>query len=63
MDYHDPHVPSFSADGMRKSCVDDLGGAIAAADCVVVATDHSAYDWRAIGSQARLLVDTRHIVK
>ena len=63
VDYHDPHVPSFAADGIRKQCVDDLDAALGAADCVVVATDHSAYDWQAIGSQARLVVDTRHVLK
>ena len=62
VDYHDPHVPSFQADGMRKSCVDDLESALGSADCVVVATDHSVYDWQAIGSLARLVVDTRHVL-
>ncbi len=62
VDYHDPHVPSFAADGMRKSCVDDLESALGSADCVVVATDHSAYDWAGIGSQAKLIVDTRHVI-
>ncbi|MCL4834136.1 MAG: nucleotide sugar dehydrogenase [Caldilineaceae bacterium] len=62
VDYHDPHVPSFHTDGLRKSCVDDLDAALRAADCVVVATDHSAYDWQAVGSQARLIVDTRHVI-
>jgi len=62
VDYHDPHVPSFQTDGLRKRCVDDLDAAIQSADCVVVATDHSAYDWPAIGTQARLVVDTRHVI-
>ncbi|MBX3052980.1 MAG: nucleotide sugar dehydrogenase [Caldilineaceae bacterium] len=62
VDYHDPHVPSFQADGLHKSCVADLDAALRGADCVVVATDHSVYDWRAIGSQARLVVDTRHVI-
>ncbi len=62
VEYHDPHVPSFAADGMRKQCVADLDAAIGTADCVVVATDHSAYDWVEIGSLARLVVDTRHVL-
>ena len=62
VEYHDPHVPSFAADGMRKQCVADLDTAIGTADCVVVATDHSAYDWVEIGSLARLVVDTRHVL-
>jgi UDP-N-acetyl-D-glucosamine dehydrogenase len=63
VDYHDPHVPSFAADGMRKQCVDDLDTALGVADCVVVATDHSVYDWQAVGALARLVVDTRHVLK
>lgn len=60
--YHDPYVPSFHTDGMRKCRVDDLDAAVQAADCVVVATDHSTYAWDAIGRQARLVVDTRHVL-
>ena len=63
VEYHDPHVPSFAADGMRKSCVDDLDAALSAADCVVVATDHSAYNWQEIARQSRLVVDTRRVFK
>lgn len=57
--YHDPHVPALRYDGLELTSVPDLGAALQAADCVVVATDHSAYDWDAIDRQARLLVDTR----
>jgi UDP-N-acetyl-D-mannosaminuronate dehydrogenase len=33
--------------------------ALASFDCVVLVTDHDAFDYELIGSQARLLVDTR----
>ncbi len=59
VDYHDPHVPAFQHDGMEMVRVPDLQSALAAADCVVVATDHSAYDWPAVRQTARFLVDTR----
>ena len=62
VDYHDPFVPHFQADGMQMSGVDDLARAVARADCVVVATDHSAYDWGQIARQAALVVDTRHVM-
>lgn len=58
--YHDPHVPSFQVDGIEMVGVTDLNRAVHAADCVVIATDHSHYDWPIIQSQAHLLVDTRH---
>jgi UDP-N-acetyl-D-glucosamine dehydrogenase len=59
--YHDPHVPAFEHDGMAMRSVADLSTAITAADCVVIATDHTAYDWADVRAAARLLVDTRHV--
>jgi UDP-N-acetyl-D-mannosaminuronate dehydrogenase len=43
--------------------VSDLEGALAQADCVVVATDHDVYDWGGVCRAARLLVDTRHVAR
>ena len=37
-------------------------GLVAAADCVVVVTDHSAVDYRMIKRNAKLVVDTRNAV-
>jgi UDP-N-acetyl-D-glucosamine dehydrogenase len=34
---------------------------LAAADCVLVATDHEAYDYDFILEHARLIVDTRNV--
>ena len=39
----------------------DLNAALTAADCVVIVTDHDAYDWTSVRCAARLLVDTRHV--
>jgi UDP-N-acetyl-D-glucosamine dehydrogenase len=33
---------------------------LAMADCVLLVTDHSAFDYAWIASQARLIVDTRN---
>ena len=41
----------------------DLDTALAAADCAVVVTDHSSYDWAAIRQRVGLIVDTRHVVE
>jgi UDP-N-acetyl-D-glucosamine dehydrogenase len=60
--YHDPHVPAFNHDGMAMTSVDDLDKALAEADCIVVVTDHSAYDWARIEKRAKVLVDTRHVL-
>ena len=42
-----------------KEYVENLADKVAAADCVVIVTDHSAYDWAEVRAGARLLVDTR----
>ena len=63
VDYHDPHVPSFQHEGMAMAGVPDLDAAIAAADCVVITTDHSAYDWAHIHRAVPLLVDTRRTLR
>ncbi len=60
--YHDPHVSSFTLDGLTCTSEPDLEQALHEADCVVVVTDHSAYDWSAIARQAALVVDTRNVV-
>jgi UDP-N-acetyl-D-glucosamine dehydrogenase len=33
------------------------------ADCVVIVTNHSVYDYAAILAEARLIVDTRNALK
>lgn len=60
--YNDPHVPflpSLRGHALRipSTPLDDQ--ALQSADCVLIATDHAAYDWPWIVEQARLIVDTR----
>jgi len=61
--YHDPYVPVIRHNGFEMAGETDLDAALAAADCAVVVTDHSSYDWGAIKAQVRLIVDTRHAVR
>lgn len=58
--YHDPLVPAVELDSETLESVVLDDAALAAADCVVVATDHPAYDWAWIARTARLVVDTRN---
>ncbi len=58
--YHDPYIPEFRHDGFAMRSVDDLMGAVRAADCVVIVTNHSDYDYPAILEAATLIVDTRN---
>jgi UDP-N-acetyl-D-glucosamine dehydrogenase len=58
--YHDPHIPSFQHDDWNIESVKDLPASILAADCVVIITNHTSYDYGAILNQAKLIVDTRN---
>jgi UDP-N-acetyl-D-glucosamine dehydrogenase len=72
--YSDPHIPVFPK--MRKYDFDLQSTpltpeTIASFDCLLIATDHDAFDYEQIREHARLIVDTRgvypepasHIVK
>ena len=61
--YHDPYVPEVQIDELRLSSVPNLERALHESDCVVVVTDHSCYDWKAVGEAAQLMVDTRSVMR
>jgi UDP-N-acetyl-D-glucosamine dehydrogenase len=59
--YSDPHVPALHVDGLDlKAAPEECA---AAADCVVIVTNHSAFDYQALLDRARLVVDTRNALK
>jgi UDP-N-acetyl-D-glucosamine dehydrogenase len=60
--YSDPYVPEVRLDGHELRSEDSLTMS-ARADCVVVATDHAAFDYAAIIERAILIVDTRNALK
>jgi UDP-N-acetyl-D-glucosamine dehydrogenase len=53
---------AWQEQGLRLRSV-DLLPALERADCVVICTDHSAYDWEDVVARARLLVDTRNALR
>ena len=57
--YTDPHVPSMKLEDLEFRSQDDFSSA----DCVVVVTDHSAFDYKAVLEKAPLIVDTRNAFK
>jgi len=59
--YHDPHIPDLAGEieGELKSVVLDEDE-LARADCAVVVTAHSSYNWAWVAEHARLVVDTRN---
>lgn len=65
--YNDPHVPSLPK--MRHHDVPDMDSSpltpeyLAAQDCVLIATDHSAYDYDFIVQHAKMVLDTRNATK
>ena len=59
--FSDPHVAELQLDGEKLSS-DDLS-LVATADCTVIVTDHSAFNYRKIADQAKLIVDTRNALK
>jgi UDP-N-acetyl-D-glucosamine dehydrogenase len=64
--YADPHVPMVRArdwHGAIDLTSDDLtADAIAAADCVVILTDHRSVDYSMVLDSADLIVDTRNAI-
>jgi UDP-N-acetyl-D-glucosamine dehydrogenase len=58
--YHDPLIPAIAVGGAMLERVALDEAALAAADCVVIATDHRSYDWAWVARHARLIVDTRN---
>jgi UDP-N-acetyl-D-glucosamine dehydrogenase len=67
VDYNDPYFPTlhpmrrYDYSRMRSVALSDA--VIASYDCVLIATDHSAYDYPAIVNAARLVVDTRNATR
>ena len=58
--YHDPFIPRLDHENIHLTSVSDLMESVRKADCVVVITNHSQYDYRAILDQVQLVVDTRN---
>jgi UDP-N-acetyl-D-glucosamine dehydrogenase len=60
--YFDPHVPRFREDGKEFRSVELTPDVVAAADCVMIVTDHTVVDYRMIKRMAKLIVDTRNAI-
>jgi UDP-N-acetyl-D-glucosamine dehydrogenase len=60
--YHDPFVPELREDNVSARSVALSSEEIAAADCVVIVTDHSSLDYHLLRSHATRIVDTRNVL-
>jgi len=65
--FHDPHVPQIRLDhdpdaqhAPLMQSAEFSVELLESADCVVIVTDHSAYDWQQIADHSKLIIDTRN---
>jgi UDP-N-acetyl-D-glucosamine dehydrogenase len=67
LSYNDPHVPRLPK--VRHHRLPELASVeltpefLAAQDCLLIATDHTAYDYAFLVKHARLVLDTRNATK
>jgi UDP-N-acetyl-D-glucosamine dehydrogenase len=67
LDYNDPYFPQlhkmrhYNFAGMKSVPLDPK--TIAGYDCVLIATDHSSYDYQMIAEAAQMVVDTRNATR
>ncbi len=60
--YSDPFIPHVKLDG-TELCAEPPEKAVREADCVVIITDHKAFDYQSLVAGAGLIVDTRNALK
>jgi UDP-N-acetyl-D-glucosamine dehydrogenase len=67
LDYNDPYFPALHKmrhyDFSNMRSVEVSAERLAGYDCVLIATDHSSYDYDAIVRGAKLVVDTRNATR
>jgi UDP-N-acetyl-D-glucosamine dehydrogenase len=61
--YSDPHVGRVDDHGVMLEHLSEDEAFDRGFDCAVITTDHRAFDYRRIGSEAPLVVDTRNALK
>lgn len=59
--FHDPFIPTVDIPGSHATVL--TAQVLHKADCVVITTNHSAYNYAWIAANARLIVDTRNAMK
>ncbi len=60
--YSDPFVPQLRLDGLSLKS-EPLTATAAKADCVVIVTDHTDFDYQSLLDSSQLIVDTRNAMK
>jgi UDP-N-acetyl-D-glucosamine dehydrogenase len=66
VDYSDPHVPETWAGrkhDLQMKSVPVTPETLASYDCVVVSTNHAAFDWAKVAKHSKLIVDSRDALR
>jgi UDP-N-acetyl-D-glucosamine dehydrogenase len=63
LSYCDPYVPEVREAGIVLKASPFTPAVLRKADCVVIVTDHSAFDYGMIAREAKVVVDTRNAMK
>jgi UDP-N-acetyl-D-glucosamine dehydrogenase len=67
LDYNDPYFPALHKmrhyDYSNMRSVDLTPAALGTYDCVLIATDHTSYDYQSIVDSSKLVVDTRNATR
>jgi len=61
--FSDPHVARIRVDGGKELLAQETLQTCSEADCVVIVTDHAAFDYAAILDCSKAIVDTRNALK
>jgi UDP-N-acetyl-D-glucosamine dehydrogenase len=61
VEFHDPHIDSVREDGHVRKGVPLTKDRLAAADAVVIVTDHRDVDYQMVMDNASLIVDSRNV--
>ena len=60
--YHDPYIPHISDGPIKLESVENLIEEVRSADCVVIITNHSSYDYGEILEHAQCIMDARNAI-
>jgi UDP-N-acetyl-D-glucosamine dehydrogenase len=65
VEYHDPYIPHIhhEHDGWHMDSVTDVMKSVKEADAVVIITNHSSYDYKAIVDTAKFVFDSRNATR
>ena len=61
--WNDPYISDYPNTPALTVVKDLTPSSLSTADCVVIITDHSSYDWASIVTHSHLIIDTRNATK